>query len=366
MKGVFLCALAILITATFAAYGDTKTARPVRGVTFFYLDSATEDFPWVLAHQRDPIVRARIDALLAQYRSAGVNWIRLLVSYDYFSRAEVEPAPSRALIKQVNDFIGITHSGPNAGQFHVEVVLTTHRDVHGLYSDVAPYAHDKRWLQSWIDHLDYTNLGMIMLAGDLSPCYLSGCYGDRTQVQALPMNHGAWITSIWAWKQSRLPKLAASYEVIGVQSLSNNDPALISKLATWMDVHTPTNPVTAVSLYVSLPAGSTWQDYAKATNVILDTYAAASTKPLWIDEYGKSVGIQWTTQDQRAAFEGFLTASLCQRQNPYAAFAWVGGRDYPYKSGEWFGLVDSFRGSTPVMMPAWKDLAHFYTIAGCS
>jgi len=366
LKGIFLCALATLNAVFSVARGDTETRQPATGVTFFYLDGATQDFPWVLVHQYDPAVRARIDALLAQYRSAGINWIRLLVSHDYFSPAEVEPIPSSELIKKVNDFIGITHSGANAGQFHVEVVLTTNRDAHGFYSDMAPYAHDKRWLQSWIDRLDYTNLGMIMLAGDLSPCYLSGCYGDKTNVQPLPMNHGAWITSIWAWKQSQLPNLIASYEVIGVQSLSNNNPTLIKKLATWMDVHTPTNPITAVSLYVSLPAGSTSQDYAKTTNVILDSYSAVSTKPLWIDEYGKSVGMQWTAQDQRAAFQGFLAASLCQRRNHYAEFAWVGGRDYPYKNGEWFGLVNSFQGAKPVMVPAWNDLVHFYTTAGCS
>ena len=345
---------------------STNIGDTAKGVTFFYINGGSEDFPWVLTHQHEPEVRARIDALLARYRSAGVNWIRLLISHDYFSDGEVEPVPSAALISKVNDFIAITHTGANAGHFHVEVVLTTHRDAHGLYTDVPPYTHDKRWLQSWIDHLDYTNLGMIMLAGDLSPCYLSGCYGDSNAAQPLPMNHGEWITSIWAWKQAHRPNLIASYEVIGVQSLSDNNPALIRKLALWMDVHTPTNPVMAASLYVSLPPGATSRSYEEATHAILQSYASASHRALWIDEYGKSVGGQWTTEDQRAAYQGFFRASLCQAQPPYAEFAWVGGRDYPYKEGEWFGLVDSFNGATPLMMPAWKDLTLFYTMKNCS
>jgi hypothetical protein len=356
---------ALAAASIFSASASTDPGNRVKGVTLFYLNGAGEDFPWVLAHQYDPAVRSRIEALLAAYRGAGINWIRLLISYNYFTPAEVEPLPSAGLIKKVNDFIAITHAGANAAQFHVEVVLTTHRDENGFYSDTPPYTHDKRWLHTWISQLDYTNLGMIMLAGDLSPCYLSGCYGDQAGVQPLPMNHGRWITSIWAWKQSSLPHLAASYEVIGVQSLSDNDPALIGKLAKWIDTYTPSNPVTATSLYVSLPAGATSDSYAKTTSAILRSYASASTRALWIDEFGKSVGGQWSAQDQRAAYQGFFAASLCQGYGYHAAFAWVGGRDYPYKNGEWFGLVESFNGATPLMMPAWKDLAHFYGRQTC-
>ncbi len=368
MKRLFLTLIttAVLLLATFASPSSaTNVSGNVRGVTFFYLDGVSQDFPWVLNNQYDPTVRAKIDALLTQYRSAGVNWIRILVSYDFFSASDVEPVPSAALIKKVNDFMAITQSGANAGKFQIEIVLVTHRDSNDLYTDVPPYSHDKLWLQTWINKLNYGNLGMIMLAGDLSPCYLSGCDGDNTAVQSVPINHGEWIKSIWAWKQSYAPNLGASYEVIGVQSASNNDPALIKKLATWMNANTPSNPVVAASIYLSLPTGSTWQSYATATDAILDSYGSVATKPLWIDEYGKAYGTNWTLADQRAAYQGVLGASVCQRENKYAKFAWVAGRDYPYSGGNWFGLVDSFNGTTPVMEPTWGDMSLYYNLQTC-
>jgi hypothetical protein len=366
MKRLFLILMFMMIVVACRASASTPVSGTTRGVSLFYLDGANEDFPWILAHQYDPLVRSRIDALLALYRRDGVNWIRLLVAHDHFLPSEVEPVPGDALIKKVNDFIAITYSGANAGKFHIELVLTTHRDAAGLYTDVAPYKHDKRWLQTWINRLDYTDLGMVMLAGDLSPCYLSGCEGDKTPVDALPINHGQWIKSIWAWKQSSLPGLNASYEVIGVQSASNNNPELISKLASWMNRNTPSNPVIAASLYVSLPTGSTWQTYAQTTSAILDSYSLTSTKALWIDEFGKAYGDHWSAQDQRAAYQGFLAASVCQRPNHYAKFAWATGRDAANIRGDEFGLVESFNGTIPVMTKAWNDLAQYYTLETCS
>ncbi|TPG50288.1 hypothetical protein EAH75_02040 [Rhodanobacter glycinis] len=354
----------IFITGSVSA--TPNISGDVRGVTFFYLDGVAEDFPWVLANQYDPAIRAKIDALLTQYRSAGVNWIRLLVAYNHFpNRSEVEPVPSATLIREVNDFMAITRSGSNAGAFTIELVLVTQTDSNGLFTDVSPYLHDKLWYKTWIDNLNYTNLGMIMLGGDLSPCYLSGCEGDKVAVQPLPMNHGAWIKSIWAWKQSYAPFLNASYEVIGVQGNSNNNPLLISKLATWMNANTPSNPIVAAALYVSLPSGSTWQSYATATNAILDSYASVSSKALWIDEYGMSFGTNWTVQDQVAAYQGFLGASVCMRQKRYSKFAWVAGNDYPYTGSNWYGLVASFNGTTPAMQPAWSDLSLYYNLQTC-
>ena len=56
----------------------------VRGVTFFYLDGGGQDFPWVLDNQYNSDARTKIDNLLATYRRAGVNWIRLLIATDHF------------------------------------------------------------------------------------------------------------------------------------------------------------------------------------------------------------------------------------------------------------------------------------------
>ena len=88
MTAVFAACSAV----TFTAMATTATGvnGTVRGVTFYYLDGAanpyadppipSQGFQWVLDHQYDPDVRERLDNLLAAYRAAGVNWIRLLVA----------------------------------------------------------------------------------------------------------------------------------------------------------------------------------------------------------------------------------------------------------------------------------------------
>lgn len=371
--GIFT-ALAMLLAG--AASARTPPVV-VRGVDFYYLDGSgnryatpkveSQGFAWVLDHQYDPDVRARIDSLFAKYRAAKVNWIRLLVAADNLHSDDVEPLPTPELIQKLNDFVAITRSGLNAGKFHVEIVL-----VPG--SGFQDIDHDKQWLKAWLDNINYSNVGMVLLGGDLSPCLLSGCEGDAG-ASATAIRHGAWIKQIWAWKEANYPNLNASYEVIAVQSASNNNPALIAKLANWSDANTPGNEVLAVSMYVSLAPGSTWQQYATATNAILDAYSAASSKPLWIDEFGKSRGTDtggttWTLQDQRNAYQGVLGATFCQRTVTYATFAWVAGRDYPYDydstgRARYNGLVEVWNGSTPTMSATWNDLSLYYRLTTC-
>lgn len=360
-----MLAVALLILFTFAA-GNTSAnvSGDVRGVQFFYLDGGAQDFPWVLDNQYDPGTRAKIDGLLAEYRSAGVNWIRLLVSSDHFAnKSDIHPFPNQSMIRKVNDFMAITRSGANAGRFTIELVLIPETS-NFMFTDTAPYNRDKLWYKTWLDNLDYANLGIIMFGGDLSPCYLSGCQGDPT-AEAIPRNHGAWIRAMWDWKMANYPTINASYEVIGNQSLSNNNPNLIKKLAIWNQTYTPTNPILAAALYIDMPAGSPWTDYANAVTAILDAYHSVSGKMLWIDEYGRSVGAYGTEQDQRNAYLGFLGATVCWRQNRYPKFAWVAGNDYPYDNNHWYGLVSSFNGSVPQMRPAWQDLALYYNLQAC-
>ena len=150
-----------------------------------------------------------------------------------------------------------------------------------------------------------------------------------------------------------------------MQSGSSNNPALIQKLAQWNKVNTPSNPILAASLYIEQPSGSSWQDYANATFKILDAYQTITNQPLWIDEFGKSFGQQWTSQDQRNAYQGFLGASICYRQSHYPKFAWVAGNDYPYDGKNWFGLVAGFNGIVPAMRGAWSDLSMYYNLPSC-
>jgi hypothetical protein len=340
-----------------------------RGVTFFYLDGVSQDFPWVLDNQYLPTVRAKIDNLLTKYREADVNWIRILVASDHFTLnpSGAYPIPSQSLVNKVNDFMAITRSGLNAGKFKIEIVLIP-KQVNSMFVDVAPYSADKLWYKTWLDKLNYSNLGMVMFGGDLSPCLLGPirCQGEPN-ADALVTNHGKWIKEMWAWKQSNYPNLSASYEVIGVQAGSNNDPALIKKLAVWMNTNTPSNPIVAASMYVDLPTNSTWQQYLYATLAILDAYHSVSNKPLWIDEFGKSMNTlePQGVQDQRNAYQGFLGASICWRPNKYPKFAWVAGNDYPYTKGQWYGLTSGFSLDQPMMRDTWSDLKLYYSIQAC-
>lgn len=350
--------LSLLLLAAPVASWSANISGDVRGATLFYLDGGSQDFPWILDNQYNPQVRTRIDNLLANYRAAGVNWIRLLVAISHFpNQGDVAPLPSTALIRKLNDFMAITRAGPNAGQFNIELVLVPSQNA-------ATVEQDKAWFKVWLDNLNYSNLGMVMLGGDLSPCDITSC--ERT---AANQNHANWIRSIWSWKQANYPNLNASFEVIGVDSTNPTNPWLLANSAWWIGAYTPSNPIVAASLYVRLPSGSSWQAYADATRNILANYHVYSAKPLWIDEFGKSLGSSafgnWSEQDQTNAFNGFLAGSVCYMQNRYPKFAWVAGNDYNPAITEWYGLVSSFSGDTPVFRPAFSAVNLYYNLQAC-
>ncbi|WP_431689267.1 hypothetical protein [Hahella sp. NBU794] len=348
-----------LIGSVCSLSASANVSGDVRGVTFFYLDGVHQDFPWVLNNQYDPEVRRKIDNILKEYRSAGVNWIRILIGADHFpNQEEMYPVPSQSMIDKVNDFMEITRIGENAGQFTIELVLVPKMKSNGEFHDQSPYDNDKTWYSSWIGGLNYTNLGMIMLGGDLSPCLNDGC-----EKIGLTKNHANWIRAMWAWKEQLYPSLNMTYEVIGNQ---NNDTRLIKSLAGWVERNTPTVPVIAASIYINLPNGSNWEAYASTATKILDAYHSATSKPLWIDEFGKSIGDIWNESDQKAAFDGFLGASVCMRNRQYPKFAWVGGNDYPYDGRLWFGMVSAFNADAePAMRPAWSSVAQYYNLQQC-
>ncbi|WLQ16074.1 hypothetical protein O5O45_09120 [Hahella aquimaris] len=357
-----------LIGSVCSLSASANVSGDVRGVTFFYLDGVHQDFPWVLDNQRDPEVRKKIDSLLNEYRNAGVNWIRILVDADHYGKANENPVPSLSLIQKVNDFMRITRTGDQADWFTIELVLDPYtikkedgNKDNGKMQDIHPYDRDKLWYKTWLDNLDYTNLGMVVIGGDLSPCSIQGC----DQTGEISESHASWIKEMWSWKEQYYPELNATYEVIGNEE-GINDPRLISILATWIEKNTPTVPVIAASIYIDLPSGSHWVDYAEATNNTLEAYHSVTSKPLWIDEFGKNIRMGSTVADQKAAYEGFLGASICWRKNKYAKFAWVGGNDYPYKDKYWYGLVSGFNSNDePVMRPAWSVLSQYYNLQQC-
>ncbi|WP_172200505.1 hypothetical protein [Niveibacterium sp. COAC-50] len=341
----------------------TPVSGDVRGVTFFYLDGVAQDFPWVLDNQTDPNVTLKLTNLFSQYKRSGVNWVRLLVAGDH--RPEWRQPPSSQTVAKLNAFLGIL----NRNGLTAEIVLVP-PTTGGLFDATNAFATSKAWFSGWIQQINYTNVGMIMLGGDLSPCWLSGCEGSST-AEALPRNHGAFVREIWKWKQATYPKLNASYEVIGIQDQSNNDPRLIGMLAKWADANTPSLQTLGASLYVALPAGTPWTGYANAVDAVLKSYHAATTRPLWIDEYGAGYRSSdpanvRTEADQKAAYDGLLGATVCWNQKRYAKFAWVAGRDYPYNGKESYQLVKAFLLSgIPQFTSAWATVGQYYNLESC-
>lgn len=396
---------ACLLTALSITLSPAATAAnisgDVRGVSLQYLDTGARDLPWILKNLDNPAypdLRPKLDNLLAKYRSAGVNWIRLLVAADHLNNQwpgqsypanAANDAAINEQIAKVNRLMEITRTGSNAGRFTIEVVLMTPRNSADLFTDPGPnYTNDWAWLQKWINGLQYNNLGMVMLGGDLSPCDEQGCEaGAASPTHA--SNHGAWIKKIWQYKQQQYPSLNASYEIIGVDTALTleqrpNRFDRIRKVVPWINANTPSNPVIAAAMYVRLLPGTPWEGYRDETNLLLKAFheIPGNAKSLWIDEFGMPTGPcykgdltacgTWTTQDQRNAYQGYLGASVCYYQHRYPKFAWTTGVGAAEKdpriagdAGRVFGLVTSYTSNTPNMRPAWSDLSLYYNLQAC-
>ncbi|MBI3325007.1 MAG: hypothetical protein HYZ92_06970 [Candidatus Omnitrophica bacterium] len=344
---------------------------PVRGVSLFYLNGATQDLPWLLANQGDSTVRSRLDNLLAAYRQACVNEVRLIIGADHYPSTNY-PVPSSTLVNQVNSLLSILR----AGQFKIELVLWT-RQVNGLFPEPAPYTNDKTWIANWMSRLTRP-IDTVMIGADIAPCAWNGsryaCEGEP-DAPALATNHGKWIRAMWVWFHQTYTQRAA-YNILG------GDPARtfeqLGNSVGWIMRNTPEVPVVAATLYFDLPPGSSWSAYASKVDTALDRYRSLTTKPLWIDEYGKLMGscpstlcppagATYTSTDQANYVAGFLGATTCQRPGVLGGeFAWIAGNDYPYNGQFWFGLASGFTSlQQPIWRGAWSTISQYYKLQRC-
>lgn len=361
---------------------EVRSSR--RGVTFFYLDGASQDFPWILANQSNATVRARIDNVLSAYRTAGVNWIRLLVAADHFgsySQSWPNVNYTNTLVSQLNNFLAITRSDANAGAFNVEIVLVTKHKAGDLFFDSAPYLNDKAWITQILNGINYGNVGMVLLSGDATPCGWSAAAGafrceGEAGVTDHDKNHGEWIKTVWPWARAKWPSLAMSYEVVVGEKV--RDYELLKKSIRWIKSKTPSVPVIAMPLYFDQPqAGgpasgspsSAWS--ARTREFFAMARSEAGTTPIWIDEFGLPIDIdgvapaEYTEIDQRSAIEGFLVATQCEMGGDNGAFAWVAGNDFPYNQKAVFGLLRGFSNNTPLWRSAWTPLSYYFQRGVC-
>ena len=358
-----------------------------------FMDNPNEGIFWILENQYTEQGKQRILERLKDFQTAGVNWIRILVSPNWGRRdIYANPLPT---IQKVNDLMALTREGKNAGKFTIELVLDGNRwnadyvnpktgkqgKAEQYFVDPYPYRNDKAWFKTWIDHLNFENLGMIMFAGDTAPCKKWGnkpeskvkCYESEAppshwQDEEYYKNNGRWVTTIYAWFAQAYPSLNVAFEVG-----HGGDFDEMSANADWVKRHLPAMPVFATALYIHLGDTEDWRSYREETDRFIDEAERRSEKKLWIDEigYGRK-GNRYSANDrsearQKAYFDGVLASLVRYRKNKYPTFAWVAGDDYRDHDPEhaWYGLLTEKMGSgghQKVWSPAWNTLSLYYNL----
>ncbi len=347
-----------------------KVAGPVRGITFHFLDGWDHDLPWMIENQYNSQVRKQIETVLDSFVETGINWLRIIIAahhrpyYQYVDSGN--PLPSNVHIKQVNDFLALLRSNRFTDKFKIELVLIPEMNKDLSFRDSAPFTLDKQWINSWMNKLDFTNIGIVMMGADLMPCAWEGSQikfrcGDASGSR-VTQTHARWIQSVWPWARQNWPNQNMSYEVI-----AGSSTLAASTMATWVSEHTPDVTVAAASMYFDLPIGATVQDYANYWRDVITSFRNHSVKPLWIDEFGKRIGTGYSESDQEYFFEGFLRATVCgDFPDSIPKLAWVGGDDYKKSRKIWFGLFSGYApDNTPKFRPAWKSLSKYYNAQQC-
>lgn len=353
-----------------AAVKASNIAGNVRGITFHFLDGWEHDFPWMAENQYNIEVRNKIEKVLDAFDEAGINWLRIVIAAHHRSYyryvASKNPIPSDEQVRQVNDFLALTRSGRFAGKFTIEIVLVPEMDRDLSFRDSPPFNLDKQWLNSWMNRLDFTSIGLVMIGADLMPCAWEGdrigfrC-GDAS-ASRITQKHAKWIQSVWPWARKNWPNQKMSYEVI-----AGSSTLAASTMATWVSQHTPDVTVASASMYYDLPIGATVQDYKNYWREVIVSFQKNSIKPLWIDEFGKLIGCGYSEADQANFFTGFLEATVCgDFPEAIPKLAWAGGDDYLSSRNIWFGLFSGYApDNTPIVRPAWKSLSKYYNAKQC-
>ena len=350
--------------------GTTDISANVRGITFHFLDGWDHDLPWMIENQYTLEIRKKIERVLDTYDKAGINWLRILIAahhrpyYRYVDSGN--PIPSDTQVRQVNDFLALLRSDRFAGKFKIEIVLIPEMNSDLSFRDSAPYNLDKQWLNFWMNNLDFTDIGLVMIGADLMPCAWEGSQigfrcGNASAV-TVTQNHARWIEAVWPWARQNWPNHNMSYEVI-----AGSSTLAATTMATWISQHTPDVSLASASMYFDLPIGATIEDYKTYWRDVITSFRNSSVKPLWIDEFGKRIGTGYSETDQANFFMGFLEATACGSfPDTIPKLAWVGGDDYTSNRNIWFGLFSGYDSEqNPIVRPAWKALSKAYNAAQC-
>lgn len=342
-----------------------SSSRPAKGINFFYLNGRDQEDLVQIAEKlyfgdeackgtRDNIEK-RFDTTIREIKTAGFEWVRLLVSKDFyqiyaprcgFNMDEVYPVLAKKHLSVLSHLIDkIADNG-----LKIEIVLSGVKWFAEPESDII-------FFESVLSGLPLEHIHMVMLGGDVQPA--NAKYQADWLKKVLPhfLNH-------------KNPELAAQNYLFDTVTYRSKKQAL--SYIKWVKKHFPNLKYLPVNLYNrSLPVGSSWQEYSKAISVYVDVYQSAGL-PLWIDEYGFRLSNSteeenYTESDRVEYLKGFYHALSCSDKAPAAYFIWTAGNDRYHANPEKdhdrtpFGLFAGYNENEPVTTPAWNEVALFNT-----
>ncbi|MFD3435100.1 glycoside hydrolase 5 family protein [Alteromonas macleodii] len=346
-----------------AISSSPSPSHPAKGINFFYLDGRDqEDLVQIaekLFHGDDackgtrPNISKRFENTLKDIKKAGFEWVRLLISKDFyqiyanrcgFDMKEIYPVLADKHVSVLTNLI----ENIAEEDFKIEVVLSGTKWFKEPENDIL-------FFESILLGIPSQHINMVMLGGDVQPA--NAKYQAEWLKKVLPhfLNH----------KHGVLKKLNYLFDTVTYRNTKQT-----ASYIAWVTQEFPSLKYLPVNLYNrSLPPGSVWQEYAKVLNEYMDIYRSAG-RPLWIDEYGFRLSNTsekeiYTEADRAEYLKGFNHALFCAKQPPAAHFIWTAGNDRyntnPAKDHDRtpFGLFEGYTDNMPVTGDAWSELSLF-------
>ena len=348
-----------------AASYSPSPSSPAKGINFFYLDGRDQEDLVQVAEKlfygdgackgTRSNISTRFNNTLKGIKEAGFEWVRLLISKDFyqiyanrcgFDMEEVYPVLADKHVSVLTNLI----ENIAEEDLKIEVVLSGTKWFKEPENDIL-------FFESILLGVPSQHIDMVMLGGDVQPA--NAKYQAEWLKTVLPhfLNHD----------HVALKKLNYLFDTV---TYRNKKQA--ANYVAWVTQEFPSLKYLPVNLYNrSLPPGSEWQKYAKVVKEYADIYRSAN-RPLWIDEYGfrlsnTSEKETYTEADRVEYLKGFHHALFCVEEPPAAHFIWTAGNDRYNSNPEKdydrtpFGLFEGYTDNMPVTGDAWRELSLFNT-----
>ena len=362
---LFIISSANAVSKDDAVSYSPSSSSPAKGINFFYLDGREQEDLVQIAEKlfygddackgTRSDISTRFNKTLKGIKEAGFEWVRLLISKDFyqiyanrcgFIMEDIYPdLADKHLTVLTNLIENIAEKG-----LKIEIVLSGTKWFKEPEKDIL-------FFESILLGIPSQHIDMVMLGGDVQPA--NAKYQAKWLKKVLPhfLNHEHVV----------LKKLNYLFDTV-----TYRDKTQAANYVKWVTQEFPFLKYLPVNLYNrSLAPGSNWQEYAKAINEYADIYRSAN-RPLWIDEYGfrlsnTSEKETYSEADRVEYLKGFHHAMFCVEKPPAAHFIWTAGNDRynsnPEKDHDRtpFGLFEGYTDNMPVTGDAWRELSLFNT-----